>query len=264
VSDLGLVVRQTAFNLKGFVRNPRALIFTIAMPIILLVLFNSIFASGSKSTSVRGVGSVALAEYYTAGIIAYAIMLAGFSSLLISLTTAREGGLLKRYRGTPMPPWVFLSAQILASVVNIVAMVVVLLAIGHFAYDVTIPTDTLPAFALYVLVGTATMCALGIAMTRFTPTADSAAAIGPFSTVILGFISGAFIPVATLPDWLAQIGRIFPLAHLAEGLQRALIPRLSGGNAFEAQNLAILALWGVASLVVAIRSFRWEPQGAEA
>jgi hypothetical protein len=56
---------------------------------------------------------------------------------------------------------------------------------------------------------------------------------------------------------------VFPLAHLAEGLQRALTPAASG-TGIDGTNLAVLALWGLGALVVAARNFRWEPLGAGA
>jgi ABC-2 type transport system permease protein len=260
MSDMALTMRQTAFNLRGGMRNARAVVFTIVMPVVLLVLFNSVF-SGSDGTTKFDGATIDFAAYFTPGIIAYAIMLTGFNGLLIALTTNRERGLLKRYRGTPMPPWVFLSAQILQTVVTMFVMAAVIVAIGWAFYDVHPQRDALGGFVLYVLLGSATMCALGIAFTRITTTADSASAIGPFATVILAFVSGVFIPVASLPDWLRDVGRVFPLAHLAEGLQRAYSPATSGSG-IDATNIAVLAAWGLAALVVALRTFKWEPQGA--
>ena len=125
----------------------------------------------------------------------------------------------------------------------------------------TIESSGVLALVVYVVVGAATMCALGLAAARFATTTDSASAIGPFGTVILGFVSGVLIPVQELPDWLVQVGRVFPLAHLAEGLQRALAPSISGSG-IDGTNLAVLALWGLAGIAVAVRTFRWEPMGA--
>ena len=137
MSDAGLVARQTAFTVVGFRRNSRALVFTVLMPIVLLVLFASVFGGNDQTTKFAGL-TITVDAYYTAGIAAYSIMLAGFSTLMISTVTARERGLLKRYRGTPMPPWVFLTTQILQSMLTIVIMVVVLLVIGRVAYDVQV------------------------------------------------------------------------------------------------------------------------------
>jgi ABC-2 type transport system permease protein len=223
-------------------------------------LFNSVFSGKHGTTTFQG-AQVDFASYFTPGIVAYSIMLTGFSGLLIALTTNRERGLLKRYRGTPMPPWIFLGGQILESVVMVLIMAVVLIAIGAVAYDVHVERNAIGALVLYLVLGTATMCSLGIALTRVTTTADSASAVGPFVTVILGFVSGVFINANTLPNWLYDIGRVFPLAHLAEGLQRCFSPSTTG-SAIDGANLAVLAAWGVAGLVVAIRTFRWDPQGA--
>ena len=260
MSDAGLVARQTAFTVVGFRRNARALVFTVLMPIVLLVLFASVFGGKDQTTKFAGL-TISVDAYYTAGIAAYSIMLAGFSTLMISTVTARERGLLKRYRGTPMPPWVFLTAQILQSMLTIVIMVVVLLVIGRVAYDVKFASGGILPFVVYLLVGSATMCALGLAVARVATTVDAASAVGPFGTVILGFISGVFIPVKELPTWLVDVGRVFPLAHLAEGLQRSFTPAASSG--INGTNLAVLAAWGIGALVVAIRTFKWEPLGAQ-
>ena len=257
MSDVALLLRQTEYNITALRRSARALVFTVIMPVFLLLLFNSIVGGQEHTTRFAGT-RIDIRAYFTAGIIAYSIMLSGFSSIVITITTAREAGLLKRYRGTPMPPWIFLGAQILTQVAQIVVMVVLLLAIGRIGYDVSIPTAGIPGLALYTFVGTSAMCALGLAFTRFTPTVEAAGAIGPFSAVLLAFISGVFVTTASLPSWLVDIGRVFPLAHLAEGLQRAL----ALGRGIEVENLVVLAVWGIAGLAVARRTFQWEPIGA--
>ena len=259
MSDVVLMLEQTRFGLRGGFRNTRAVVFTIIFPIVLLVLFNSVFTGRNGTTRFHGV-RVDFASYFTPGIVAYSIMLSGFSGLLIALTTNRERGLLKRYRGTPMPPWVFLGGQILQSVVTVLIMAITLMIIGSIAYDVHLRNDAVVALAVYLVLGTATMCSLGLALTRVTPTADAASAVGPFVTVILAFVSGVFIPVNSLPNWLEDLGRVFPLAHLAEGLQRCFLPH--AGSALDGTNVAVLAAWGVAALVLAVRTFRWDPQGA--
>jgi ABC-2 type transport system permease protein len=259
VNGVTLGARQTGFVLLGRRRDARAMIFTVVMPIILLVLFNSIFGNKGSTTSVRG-AHLSIHAYFMAGIIAYAIMLNGFSSLLIGFTTDREAGRLKRYRGTPMPASVFLGAEIVANIVVIALMVVALLVIGRFAYNIDVPTSAFGPLVVYVVVGTAAMCALGIALTRVTTTPDAASAIGPFATVILGFISGTFVPVSQLPGWLEQVGRVFPLAHLAQGLQGSLV----NGGGLDATNVGVLVLWGAVGLAVAVRTFQWEPLAAGA
>ena len=259
MSDLGLVLKQAGYGLKSLSRNPRALVFTVALPIVMLLLFASIFSKGGDAqTSFQG-GQIDTDAYFTAGIMAYAISMACFSSLAISLTTERETGQLKRLRGTPVPAWTFIAARICRSIVLVVIMVVALLVIARLAFDVRLSSAGVAEVAVFAVLGTAAMCALGVALTSITTTPDSASTIAPFGTVLLAFISGVFIPTDQLPDSLVQIGKLFPLAHLASGLQAAFD---TGPVHLSGENVAVIAVWGAAGLIVAARTFRWEPHVA--
>ncbi len=264
MSDRAIVLAQARMAILVALRTPRTVIFTIAFPIVLLVLFNSIFnAGGNETATLPGDLKLSAEAYFTAGIIAYAAALSTFTTLAVSLTTQRENGQLKRYRGTPMPPWTFIAAQIARAEAQALTMAAVLLAIGAVAYGIPIPASTFPAFVLYLLLGTATLCSLGIALSAFTPTPDAASTIAPFSVVILSFVSGVWIPVEQLPSWLESIGKLFPLYHLALGLQTTLAPGASGGG-LELGNLVALVIWALIGIRVAGRRFRWEPQSAAA
>jgi ABC-2 type transport system permease protein len=245
-------------------RTPRTIIFTIAFPVVLLVLFNSIFSTGgNETTTLPSDVKLGAEAYFTAGIIAYAAALSTFTTLAVSLTTQREHGQLKRYRGTPMPPWTFIAGQIVRAELQALAMAAILLAIGAVAYGIPVPAATFPAFVLYLLLGTATLCSLGIALSSFTPTPDAASTVAPFSVVILSFISGVWIPVDQLPSWLESVGKLFPLYHLALGLQTTLAPGASGSG-LEAGNLIALAIWAAIGVRIAASRFRWEPQASRA
>ena len=118
----------------------------------------------------------------------------------------------------------------------------------------------MPGFIVYLFLGTAALSALGIAATALAKNEDSAQPIGAFTVLMLSFVSGIFIPVDTLPNWLEEIGRIFPLYHLAQGLQTTVAENPSGIG-ISANDVAALAVWGLVGLRVASRSFKWEPQG---
>jgi ABC-2 type transport system permease protein len=218
-------------------------------------------AGGNETATLPSDVKLSAQAYFTAGIIAYAAALSTFTTLAVSLTTQREKGQLKRYRGTPMPPWTFIAGQILRAEAQALTMAALLLAIGTAAYGIPIPAATFPAFVLYLLLGTATLCSLGIAVSSFTPTADAASTVAPFSIVILSFVSGVWIPVDQLPSWLEAIGKLFPLYHLALGLQTTLAPEATGSG-LEPGNVAALAIWALIGVRLASRRFKWEPQAA--
>jgi ABC-2 type transport system permease protein len=264
VSDRGIVLAQARMAILVALRTPRTVIFSIAFPVVLLVLFNSIFnAGGNETTTLPSDVKLGAESYFTAGIIAYAAALSTFTTLAVSLTTQRENGQLKRYRGTPMPPWTFIAGQIVRAEAQALSMAAILLAIGALAYGIPVPASTFPAFVLYLLLGTATLCSLGIALSSFTPTPDAASTVAPFSVVILSFISGVWIPVEQLPHWLESVGKLFPLSHLALGLQTALAPG-AAGSGLEAGNVLALVIWALVGIRLASRRFKWEPQASRA
>ena len=261
MTDLQLVLTQARYQLTSIMRSRRAVIFTFAFPVIFLLMFNSIFTNASDAVDLAG-KTVTAHAYFTGGMLAYAIMLQGFTQLAIVLVTQRETGQLKRYRGTPVPAWTFICATLLRVMVLVGLMAVVLLTIARVVYGVEVSGAGLAKTALYVVLGTATLCSVGIAATTIATDLDTATAALPFAAVLVSFISGIFIPVDQLPNWLADIGRFLPVYHLAIGLQAAL--GVSGRVSFDASDAAVLCAWAVGGIVFASRRFRWEPQAASA
>lgn len=257
--DVRIALTQGRYAIAAGIRSSNALIFGIALPIFLLVLFDEVFVHGNNRTTHVGGLAIDTTAYYTAGLVAYAIMLQTFSSLAIIVTTQRETGQLKRLRGTPMPAWTFIVAYMLRSIAYVVVMVIALFGVGVLAFGVHLHGAGVLGLVVYVALGTASMAALGLAVTRVCATAESASTVGPFTAVILSFISGVFIPIAALPAWIGTVGKIFPLAHLASGLQRGLVIGATG-TGLTVANVGILAAWGAFGLVVAATTFRWEPQ----
>ena len=233
--------------------------FGIVFPIFLLVLFEEVFVRGGNHNTRVGGQVISTAAYYTAGLAAYAIMLQTFTSLAITVTTQRETGQLKRLRGTPMPAWSFIGAYVLRAVAFTVAMVLAVFLIGTLAFNVHLHPAGVLGLAVYVALGTIALSALGLAVTIVCKSAETASTVGPFAAVILSFISGVFIPLTALPTWLADVGKVFPLAHLAAGMQRGLVQGATGAG-FNGADLGILAGWAVVGFVMAARGFRWEPQ----
>jgi ABC-2 type transport system permease protein len=260
MSDVGLVLVQTRYAVLATLRTPRALLFGALFPIIFLLLFNSLFTNGGPQTTTVEGQTIDVHSYFTAGLIAYALALSCFSTPLMSLVSARERGQLKRQLGMPPPAWTFVASQVLRSVAFALVVGGIMIAIGVIFYGVHLPAQTVPGFVMYLFLGTATLSALGIAATSIAKNEDSAQPIGAFTVVMLSFVSGIFIQLDTLPSFLQEIGRIFPLYHVAQGLQStvAMDPSAIG---LSGRDVAALVIWGLGGIWIAARRFKWEPQG---
>jgi ABC-2 type transport system permease protein len=255
VSALALVGHQFRYDQKGFWRNPASVFFTVMFPVLLLVIFGSIF--GSDNVEIRG-GHVDTDTYYVPAIISLSIISSTMQSLAMSLVIAREDGRLKRGRGTPMPAWVFIAGRVGNSIVTAVIMLALLALIGGLVYSVHFPWDRIPAILLVLAIGAACFSCLGIALTAAIPTQDAAAPIVNFLLLPLYFLSGVFIPTDQLPSGIIHFADVFPIRHFFLAFFDAYVP--GGAHAIDWNQLLIVAIWGVGGLLLAIRFFRWTPR----
>jgi ABC-2 type transport system permease protein len=254
VRGLTLVGHQFRFEQKAFWRNPAAVFFTVMFPVVVFLILAIVF--DGETVDVRG--GVDATTYYVPAIMTMSLISATMQSLAMTLVIAREDGRLKRGRGTPMPAWVFIAGRVGNAIVVGLMMLVLLAAIGALLYGTAVPWDRLPAILVALVVGAASFCTLGIALTAAIPSQDAAAAIVNAILLPLYFLSGIFIPEDQLPSGVIAFADVFPVRHFFDAFFDAYVP--AGGSAVSWDNLAIVALWGVAGLVLAIRFFRWTPR----
>lgn len=136
-------------------------------------------------------------------------------------------------------------------------LVIITAGFGRAFYSVDIPTGaTLLRMLAMLAVGAAAFCALGFAVSPAIPSADAALPIVNVIILPLLFLSGVFIPLGNNPPaWMLWVGRIFPVRHFLSGMQAGFL-----GGPFSWTDVLIVAAWGVAGVLVAIRFFRWEPR----
>jgi ABC-2 type transport system permease protein len=254
VSAPALALHQFRYDQRIFWRNPASVFFTVLFPVIFLVLFAGLF--GDQEIPELG---VTFATYYVPGIVTLAVVSATLVSLSMSLVVAREAGRLKRFRGTPLPTWAFIAGRVGNAIVVAVLMVALVTLLGRLFFGVTVPTHTLPALAVTLLVGAFAFCALGFALSALIPSEDSAPAITNATVLPLYFLSGVFIPESELPSGVLAFAGVLPIRPFFEALFAVWDPATTGAG-FDWASLAVVAAWGIAALAVAIRLFRWSPR----
>lgn len=139
-------------------------------------------------------------------------MSACFVNPALTITFRRETGLLKKTRGTALPAISYFGGLAASAVVNAAIIVALILLVGAAGYGASLPRDW-PALILTLIVGAASFCALGLAVTTLIPNFDAAPAIVNLVFLVLLVISGGFFPIAGSSP-LSQIAQFFPLRHL--------------------------------------------------
>ncbi|HJP65389.1 MAG TPA: ABC transporter permease [Actinomycetota bacterium] len=255
MSDLELAWGQVRATNRSFWRNPASAFFTVAFPLMFLVIFTALF--GNDDIHVFG-KVIALSTYYVSAIAAFSIITATYTNLAISMTFQRDGGILKRARGTPLPAWAFLAGRIVHAIALSVMLAVAVTLFGALFYGAEVPTRTLPAFVATVIVGSASFSALGLAITSVVPNADAAPAVVNATIMPLLFLGDIFIPIQNPHAWYVVVSKVFPVYHFAQAMKGAYFAPT--GSGLQAGHLLIVAIWGVVGVVAAVKFFSWEPR----
>jgi ABC-2 type transport system permease protein len=254
MSPAALTWFQMGFINKAFWRNPASAFFTFAFPLMFLVIFTALLGGGEVPIGGRMIHQ---STYYVAAMTAFAVMTACYNNIAIGLAFQRDAGVLKRTRGTPLPGAVFFGARVIHALLIALLLVAITVAFGKVLYQAAVPTGTaLFDFLVMLMVGAASFCALGFAVTTVIPNADAATPIVNATILPLLFLSGIFIPLGdNAPAWVTWIARIFPVKHFADGIQAGFL-----GSAFHWSDVLIVGLWGLGALLVTLRFFSWEPR----
>lgn len=254
---LGLV--RGAMEIKLFFRQREQVIFTFAFPIVFLFLFASIFHDDMAQT-----GSTA-SQYYVASMTAAGIMSTSFQSLGISIAIERDEKALRRLRGTPMPPSAYFLGKIWLVLVTGVLETAALLIFGATVYDVDLPSDVTGwlTFGWIFVLGITGCALLGIAISSVPKSGRSATSVVVLPFLVLQFISGVYILVDTVPNWMLTIGSFFPLKWLCQGLRGVFLPdaaaALEPAGSWEYGRIAlVLGAWCIGGLVLCLLTFRWK------
>ena len=249
---------RAAIELRMFVRNKASLVFTLSLPVLLLLILGSIFGGEVGDTGVD------FKQVFMAGIIAAGVMSVAFTGLAITMAIERGDGSVRRLGATPMPRSSYFFGKVILVLATGLVETAILVAISVSVFHLRLPgnIDAWLRFAGISILG-ATACALlGIAYSWIIPNARSASAIVTPPFLVLQFISGVFFPFGELPRWMQTVAAVFPLKWMAQGLRSVFLP-----SSFQAAEPAgsweightflVLGVWCVVGLLLCLFSFRW-------
>ncbi len=254
-SPLRLLVHQIGHQNRVFRRVPIAAFFTLAFPLMFLLLFAAIIGD----VWISGGHEVAAAQFFAPGLAVFTAASATYTNIGISTAVARDEGILRRVRSTPLPRWVYLGGVVGSGVCIAVFGVALMLAVGVGVYGVDADVGRLLPAVVAFVVGTASFAMLGLALAAMAPSGQSSPALAQATILPMAFVSDVFFSIGDDPPrWLEMVGDVLPLKAFVESFFAAFDPYRTG-SAWEPELLLRMGLWGVFGAVVAARRFRWEP-----
>lgn len=242
-------------EVKQFFREKQAWAFTLALPVLLLLLFGSIF----RDTIGDGAG-----QFFLPTLMAFGIMSTSFTNLGVGIAVDRDDGTLKRLRGAPMPAAAYFLGKILLVLVTGLAAMALMLTIGALVFGVSLALSPgrWVTFAWVVVLGMTSFALLGIAASSLAGSGRNAGAVVNLPFILLQFISGVFIPFGQLPENVQLIGSFFPAKWFAQGLQSVFLPdaylTVTPYDSWQhGMTALVMGAWCVGGLVLCLTTFRW-------
>lgn len=257
-STVAVGLARGGLEVRQFFRQWDAVAFTFAFPAVLLGLLGMIFRQPHLGAP------VSMSLVLAASITAYGIVSTAFTSTGIGVAVDRDNGTLKRLRGTPVTAAAYLLGKAVLVLVITVAEVGFLLAVAVVAFDLPLPStpERWWTFVWVTALSMTSCTTLGIGFSVLARTARSATAVMTAPAIILGFTSGIFVHILSLPDAMVQVASLFPVRWMGQGFRAALLPDTMAAyelaGSFELGRVAIvLGAWSVFGLALCLGTFRW-------
>ena len=241
----GLIFSQIRYQLQLFLSTPGALVIGVGLPVALLV------ATG-------GTHSAKSALPILAGYAVFGLTMTAFNTHGVRLVIARESGVLRRWRASPLPPWCYFVSQIVTTSIFATFTGAATFVVGMLFYGAHVTAAGALAALAALLLGALAWSAASTALTGIIPTVQTAqpAFILVYFPVLV--VSGALGPVSSLPQWLTTIASYLPAEPLISAVSHA-VQHGQGAMPLPGRDIVVLAVWAVGGLLAAVALFRWEP-----
>jgi hypothetical protein len=240
---------QARWATQSALRDIGWVFFSIAMPVGLYAFNASVIGGSPGPTDV----TPPLELQSATGLIAWSVIVTALVNVPEAIARARDRGILKRLRGTPLRVGTYLSGRFISALMLVLVTAALILLVGSLWFELRVAWGGLLAAVVAVTIGTASLMACGMVLVSLLPSSKAVTAVGLGITLPLAFFSDVFV-IESVPAWMSTVGSAFPLKHLANSLSYALDP---AGSTVSWLGLAVMTAWLVPSALLAGRIFRW-------
>ena len=249
-----LVLGQVRYQLLLLLRSPLGFFLSLIIPLLLLVSLNVLTPGGAASVP----GGLKYAQWLTPAVSVFCLLNAAYVTTITAMVPARDHGILKRLRGTPLPGRVYLAGRFGQVLVTSIVSVVIIAGTGVIFFGVHMVWASFGYFVAAAVLGTVSFYLLGAAVTMVVPKSETALPIAFGTMLPVAFISDVFFSTEHAPHWLSSLASAFPVAPVARAMEAAFNPARHGWPMSTGGLLGVLA-WSAAAALVITFWFRWDP-----
>ena len=249
-----LALGQVRHQLLVLVRSPMGFFVTLVVPVLLLLCLNLL----TPDTVAAIPGGGHYAQFLTPAIGTFCLLNAAYVNTVNGVVLAREEGILKRLRGTPLPAWTYLAGRFGAALVTATVGLGLITGIGVAFFHVHMVWGAFGYLLAVVGLGFVVSFRLGFSVTTLVPKPETALPVAYGMMLPLGVISDVFFSSAHAPQWLHDLASALPVAPVARAMEAAFQPTTHAWPMPRGELIAIAA-WAAGALLLTAFTFRWEP-----
>jgi ABC-2 type transport system permease protein len=227
---------------KLFAREPVAVVFAFAFPLVVLLVLAGVFRGPETA-----LGGFSGTDYYVPGYLAVVVASVGLIGLPVHLASLRERGVLRRLRASSVPVVSLLGSQTVVHLAMAAVGAAVLLGAAGLVYDLRAPSSAAGVAAGFA-VGALGFVALGLLLGTLAPTARAAQAVGLVLFFPMWLLSGAGPPRGVMTDVMRRLSDVLPLTTVVTAIQKPWLG--TGSNTRELLVLAALSVAAAAALAL--------------
>jgi ABC-type multidrug transport system permease subunit len=202
-------------------------------------------------------GQRGLVGSYVLGALLTTTVMGSFWGLSVQLVTFREQGILRRFRLAPVGAGPMLASSILSNYAMALPTLVFEVLVCRWVLHIRDWGNPL-AILLLITFGSAAFSSFGLIVASVTNTMQETQIINQLIWLGFLFLSGATVPLISLPKWIREVSLFLPATYLATGLETAAAGRIAWVDV--ATDVAGLAITLLVSFEISRRLFRWEPE----
>jgi ABC-2 type transport system permease protein len=244
-----LFIHQLRTDQLIFWRSREAAIFVFFFPVMLFLLLGAIYSGTFEDRPIS--------EYLVAGLLGYGVANTALGGMAITLVLRRELGLLKRIRATPLPTGTFLAGTLGSTLIVFSIQAATIVLLGRLVYGARLPPDAL-SLVLVLAAGALAFAGMGFGLASLVRSQEGVSPIVNVIVLPMTFLSGGFGPRQQFPEVLQTVADVLPLTYFIDAVTAVYLDAEPVWE--QGRSLAVVAVWGAAGLLVAVRRFRWHPR----
>jgi ABC-2 type transport system permease protein len=244
------VLRKMSWlELKLFTREPVTVLFTLALPLLILYVLGGVFTDPAQPDEFRGVGGQ---NYYLPAYLGLVTASIGLIALPVHIAGYRERGVLRRFRASAVPAVSVFGAQVFVALIAATFSALVLIGAALLSWDIFAPKSVPGVIGAFV-VSVLCFAAIGFLLGALLPSPRAAQGLGVLLWFVMFMIAGSGPPPEVLPDALGTAANATPLKHVILLIQDPWL-----GFGWNTAELTVVLAILVVAAVASARWLRWD------